>query len=203
MRRTLPDDGDATFDQILLGATSSLWRFEQQRQYFIDDEDGLFTAFQRGELIEPTQAPGLRAWYRQVREQTQHGIYVERVRVVDTPPTPYQRWLQYIDRWNREAGEVIEYLPRWALEHHTGISGLTAGNGQPFVGCDWWLIDQKIALIIHYDAEGRRTEVEALDSDPGTPMADRAELALAIHFAWRSQRAAEALRKEAASRAAA
>jgi hypothetical protein len=34
------------------------------------------------------------------------------VRVVETPPTDYQRWMRWMDRWNRAAGEDIKYLSR-------------------------------------------------------------------------------------------
>lgn len=201
MRRTLPDDDDHTFDEILLGATSSLWRFEQQRRYAVDDEDALFSAFRRrGELIEPTQAPGLRAWYQQVREWTMRGVQVARVRVVDSPPTDYQRWLQALDRWNRAAGEVIEYLPRWALAANE--AGMMSGQSTaPFGDNDWWLADDSTAIVMTFDGHGMRTSVEVVDGSGDS--GDELVIANAVRFATRSMAAAVALRKEAASRAAA
>ncbi len=36
---------------------------------------------------------------------------MQRVRVLAEPPTTYQRWLLWGDRWHAEAGEQISYLP--------------------------------------------------------------------------------------------
>lgn len=192
MRRTLTHDRDATFDQLLLDATTSLWRFEQQRSYHVDNETGLLTDFRHGTFTPPDEEPDLRAWFDQVRDWTQRaGIHVGRVRIVDEPPTDYQRWLRYVDRWNREAGEEIHYLPRWAITRGTAINGLLR---QPFGDSDWWLIDQKVAAIMHRDAAGDLTEIEVSD--------DPSEIADAVQFARRAQRAATDLAEQLPSRAA-
>lgn len=190
MRRTLPDDRDVTFDKILQSATASLWRFEQQRSYLVDDEAGLLGDFHRGVLTPPDRAPGLRAWFDQVRSWSGRGLYITRVRVVDEPPTEYQRWLQFVDRWNRDAGEEILYLPRGLYEANR--VNRRAGLWPPFPGAanaDWWLIDRKIALIMRRDAIGNRTGVELVDSGP--------EIVNAIQFAWRADRLALAVSRSA------
>lgn len=163
MRRILSDDGTlgSEFEQALTGAQRSLWRFEQQPAYAIDDEGGLFTAFRDGVKIPPTQAPGLCAWFDQVRTQTRAGMRIGRVRVIDIPPTEYQRWLQYIDRWNRDAGEEIYYLPRRAYENHNVNERSKLHSS--FGPADWWLIDEKLIVIMHIDAAGVRTKVELSD----------------------------------------
>jgi uncharacterized protein DUF6879 len=161
MRRTLPDDGGATFEQILADAQCSLWRFEQQPGYHIDDEAGLLAAFAQGQPFDPNQAPGLRAWFDQVRRHTRRGVHVGRVRVVDSPPTLYQRWLHELDRWNTEAGEQIDYLPRPVYAQHN--TNRRSRLWSPFPGAgtpDWWLVDNKLALIMHFDRDGCCTKVE-------------------------------------------
>lgn len=188
MRHPLSDE---EFEQALTGAQRSLWRFEQQPAYVIDDEGGLFAAFQRGEILNPTQAPGLRAWFDQVRTQAQAGLHIGRVRVVDNPPTTYQRWLQVVDRWNRTAGEEIYYLPRWAITNGTSTGGL---HRPPFDSCDWWLIDKRLVVVMHINAAGVRTKVELIDEGP--------ELADAIQFAWRAERAAQEIARETTRHAA-
>jgi hypothetical protein len=199
MRRTLSDD-DGTlggeFERALTGAQRSLFRFEQQRSYAVDDEAGLFAAFRRrGELIEPNQAPGLRAWFEQVHEQTQRGIYVERVRVVDDPITEYQRWLQFVDRWNREAGEAIEYLPR--RRYQEASINPRARLWTPFegaAGADWWLIDDRLAALMYFDAAGERTKVELTD--------DGMEIARAVIFRAQAQNVVRDLRRRQGAEAA-
>ncbi len=185
MRRPISDEMfNSQFENLLAGAQRSLFRFEQQPTYRIDDEEGLFEAWQHGMGLDPTRAPGLRAWYAQVREQTARGVYVDRVRVVDEPPTVYQRWLQHVDKWNRDAGEEISYLPRWAIRPGTALPRL-GPDYRPFGSCDWWLIDDQLAMLMHIDPTGVRTKVEAVDHGD--------ELADAIAFAHRAPRAARAL----------
>lgn len=191
MRRTITDESNE-LEQILNEAQRSLWRFEQQRQYAIDDEAGLFAAFREGRLIDPNQAPGLRAWFEQVEQMGRRGVSVGRCRVVDDPATDYQRWLQYVDQWNRRAGETIDYLPRWTITSPGHLHGL---QDPPYAGCDWWLIDRKIAVIMHIDSAGVRTKIE-LD-DRGRELAD------AIQFGWRAERASIRLAERAAGHRAA
>lgn len=192
MRRTINDE---QFEQALTGAQRSLFRFEQQPAYAIDDEGGLFTAFQRGELIEPDQAPGLRAWFEQVHDQTTYprNMVIERVRVVDSPLTEYQRWLQYVDHWNRAAGEEIYYLPRPVYQAHrtNERSRFWTPFGPGTETADWWLIDGRVALIMHI-ADGVRTRVEAVEG--GT------SVALAIQFQWQARETARRIAADAAAR---
>lgn len=196
MRQTLTEDEiyPGWFSEQLGSAADSLWRFERQRFYRIDDEAGLLADFGRGVLTPPDRAPGLRVWFDQVRDwkRVNGHLRVSRVRVVDNPPTEYQRWLQFVDRWNREAGEEIHYLPRWAISDGSAMSGLEPG-AQPFGECDWWLIDRKRAVIMYRDAEGVRTKVEISE--------DRLEIADAMLFAWRAEQASIIL-EETISRAA-
>jgi len=194
MREELDNTDDTRFEQILAGAQRSLWRFEQQRAYVVNDEAGLFAAFQRGELIEPTQAPGLRAWFGQVRELTSlpRGLRIGRVRIIDEPATEYQRWLQYVDRWNRAAGEEIHYLPRRIYKQYGANR-----RGQlwsPFGDADWWIIDDQLVLIMRRDAAGVRTCVEITD--------EPAEMADALQFRRHAENIARALERETTHRAA-
>lgn len=188
MRRPISDDMfDSQFEGLLAGAQRSLFRFEQQPAYAIDDEEGLFAAWQRGMGLDPTQVPGLRAWFAQVRDQTRRGIYIDRVRIVDDPITEYQGWLQFVDKWNRDAGEEISYLPRWAIRPGSALLGL-GPTDRPFENCDWWLIDDQLAVIMHIDPAGVRTKVETVDHGE--------ELVGAIQFAHRAPRAARWLERQ-------
>jgi hypothetical protein len=88
------------------------FRLELQRAYREPSEAETVAKFLGGDPEPPTQVDGLRAWFEQVAAQTREGKCIERVRVHEDPPTDYQRWERWIDRWNTEAGETIRYLTR-------------------------------------------------------------------------------------------
>lgn len=170
MRRTLTDAGPETeFWQQLRNYESSAWRFEQQRKYDIGYEELQFQAFLAGTPESPLENADLGAWMRQVAAQTADGRSIGRVRIVDSPITDYQRWMAWMDRWNREAGEQIDYLPR---------SALTQIQPAPFGDADWWLFDEGTlgarVMIMHFDERGYRRLVE-LETDP-------AQVAAAVAF---------------------
>jgi hypothetical protein len=175
MREPLDNTDDTRFEQILSSAEHDLWRFEQQPAYLVDDEGGLLLAFAEGQRLDPTQAPGLRGWFDRVRQLTRGGVAVGRVRVLEEPPTLYQRWLQHNDRWNREAGEEIHYLSRAVYEYEREHGRLRS----PFGRADWWLVDERQAIIMHRDRSGALLKIE-LSRSP-------AEIADAILFRAQAQ----------------
>lgn len=132
----------------LAAFTRSAFRLELQPRYVVDYERDLYNAYLAGTARPATDSAALRAWLDRVRHQVSEGKVIERVRVVDEPPTDYQRWMKYMDRWNREAGETILYLTR-AHARHVGLLP-DAGPG------DWWLLDDERLITMDYDAEGRR-----------------------------------------------
>ncbi|GAB1639600.1 DUF6879 family protein [Krasilnikovia sp. MM14-A1259] len=161
MGRALTDAGPETeFWQQLRDYDHSAWRFEQQRQYDIGYEETQLRAFLDGHPESPMENPELGAWMRQVAAQTRAGKTIGRVRIVDTPITDYQRWMAWMDRWNTEAGEQIDYLLR---------SMLNQLPPAPFGDTDWWLLDegtsQARVMIMHFDECGYRRLVE-LETDP-------------------------------------
>ena len=95
---------------------------------------------------------------RQVATHVAEGKTYGRVRVVETPPTDYQRWMQWMDRWNRAAGEDIRYLSR----NYARRSGIIPAIGSD----DWWLFDNKRLVVMRHDASGRRIGVEAFEGEP-------------------------------------
>jgi hypothetical protein len=103
--------------------------------------------------------PELGAWMHQVTAQTAVGKTVGRVRIVDSPTTDYQRWMAWMDKWNIEAGEQIDYLPR---------ADLAQIPPSPFGDADWWLFDEAMpdarVMIMHFTETGYRHCVE-LETD--------------------------------------
>ena len=80
----------------------------------------------------------------QIATLTCEGKQVTRVRVIEQPPSGYQRWGLYALPWHTEAGERILYIPR----NEARSAGLPES-------ADWWLLDDERAVIIAFDDEGR------------------------------------------------
>jgi hypothetical protein len=152
----------------------SAFRLELQRVYTVGYERDLFDRFLAGNPEPPTTYGRFRAWYDEVAQRTASGVITERVRLFDEPPTDYQRWTRYMDRWNLEAGEVIHYLAR--------ARALEAGLLEAFEGRDWWLLDGHRLMLMTYDNDGRRTHTE-LSTDDNTVQEARWWRDLAIRTA--------------------
>lgn len=142
--------GPAEFYEAIHQFERSAFRLELQRQYLEPVEAEIFAAFMRGESVDPTGV--YQGWYDQVADHTRNGRTVERVRVQEEPPTPYQRFERYLDRWNVAAGEKIRYLSR-DLAHQVGLL--------PAVGSDdWWLLDSSKLIVMRFDGTGHRIHNE-------------------------------------------
>lgn len=136
------------FWQQLATWTVSAFRFEQQPAYAVDYERDLYDLFLAGTPEPPTKSEALRGWLIQVKQHTSKGKRIERVRIIDEPPTDYQRWTAWMDRWNREAGEIIHYLTR----RKARVAQLLPAAGDT----DWWLLDDERLMTMAYNDEGRR-----------------------------------------------
>jgi hypothetical protein len=176
MGRVLTDGGPGTeFWQEFKNFQHSAWRWEQQPAYFIGYEHEQFDRFLAGSPEPPTENADLGDWMAQVAEHVAEGKTYGRVRVVETPPTDYQRWMQWMDRWNREAGETIRYLTRQAARR----AGIIPAIGPD----DWWLFDDRRLVVMRFDKVGRRIQVEAFEDEP--------EVAQALKWRTRAIAAAE------------
>lgn len=156
MRRILTDgDFGTEFWQQLATYRNSAWRWENQPVYEITDEAASIDAFLANRPADPMDDPYLAPWMRQVSEQTAAGKAIGRVRVLEEPPTDYQRWELWLDAWNTAAGEEIQYLTRTQARR--------LADHAPFGDADWWLFDDARVMIMHFDARGRRIRVELSD----------------------------------------
>jgi hypothetical protein len=131
------------------------FRLELQDQYLEDEETNLFAAWRRGDPLPPTGI--YQAWYDRIADHVQAGRRVERVRVQQEPPTPYQQFERWLDHWNTQAGETMRYLTRQQA-HDIGLLP-SAGN------TDWWLLDSSKLIVMHFDEQGHRIHNE-LVTDP-------------------------------------
>ena len=119
-------------------AKRSAFHFECRDAYFVADEDERLRAFLAGEPAPYTATP----WQALMRETTERGVSVSRVRVVTTPLSDYQRWLLSVTGHNVEAGEDIRYVPRdeageippddaWLFDDERVVYNLTDERGAP------------------------------------------------------------------------
>ena len=86
------------------------------------------------------------------------GKTVRRVRVITEPHSQYVGWEHWLTDLNLDAGEDIRWLPRHQLPE-----GITF----PLDGNDWWLYDDRLLAVGHFDPEGRVLGSEIL-KDPDT-----------------------------------
>lgn len=169
MGRILSEDESA---EQLRSFEHTAFRLEQQRAYIEPVESDMFSRFLAGDLTPPTDTPAAREWFAQVAAHVADGKRIERVRVQDEPPTPYQRWQLWFDRWNKEAGESIRYMSRQRA-HEVGL--LPAAGDE-----DWWLFDSCRLMVMRYEGEGHLLEIELL-SDPERVVQACAWRDLAVH----------------------
>jgi hypothetical protein len=138
------------FGRLFTDFEHTAFRLEVRSRYDDDEERKHFERYLRGE--EPEDEWFL-DWVDYLLGITGEGKRIERVRVVDEPPTDYQLWMQDIARrLSRRAGEDIRYLTR----SRAAELGLPAE--------DYWLFDSQVAAVLHF--EGDRLLGAELVHDP-------------------------------------
>lgn len=143
---------DAQFADALRSFRQTAFRLELQPAYAEPIEEDTVRRFLAGDPQPPTEVPGLREWFEQVATITSQGKRIERVRVHEDPPTPYQQWERWAGKWNIKAGEVIRYMTR-TRAHEVGL--LPAATD-----VDWWLLDSSQLIAMRFDNGGRRTATQ-------------------------------------------
>ncbi|TQN27821.1 hypothetical protein FHX37_4551 [Haloactinospora alba] len=134
---------------------SDAFHLELRDSYHVSGENGPFTAWLNG---TPDDQAWLQPWLDLMRSATDGGRRVRRVRVVTEPISDYIRFEHEGTRENQEAGEDIRWLPRHQLP---------AGFAAPVGGNDWWLFDDRILAVGHFDEHGRVLGSEII-TDPAT-----------------------------------
>jgi hypothetical protein len=127
---------DATFDSYFQEFEHTAWRLESRRGYASDRAGEKCARFLAG---EPLSDDSRRPWCVNVRAQTAQGKLIERVRVIDSPPTDGQRFLLAAAASNNAAGEDIRNL--WRAE----------AEKLHLPAVDFWLFDSCRALVLHFD----------------------------------------------------
>ncbi|MCP9958452.1 MULTISPECIES: DUF6879 family protein [Streptomyces] len=127
------------------------FHLELRDDYSVPDEDGPYASWLRGEVDNSYMEP----WTRMVRKVTGEGKTVRRVRVVTEPHSTYIRWEHATTPINEEAGESIRWVPRHRLP---------GGLHFPVDGNDWWLFDDSILAVGHFDEHGRVLGSELIEA---------------------------------------
>jgi hypothetical protein len=79
-----------------------------------------------------------------VEDWTGQGKTIARVRIIDRPPTDYQRWSLWCARWHMEAGEDITYLYRQTAN----------GLGLRIPPGDWQMFDHSRLVLMAFTPAG-------------------------------------------------
>ncbi|MGW7753649.1 DUF6879 family protein [Streptomyces violaceusniger] len=114
------------------------------------------TPYARWQRAEPDDYAWFTPWMTLMKRVTGEGKTVRRVRVVSEPHSQYVGWEHSLTNLNIEAGEDIRWLPRHQLPE--GITFPVQGN-------DWWLYDDRLLAVGHFDSGGRVLGSEVTD-DP-------------------------------------
>jgi hypothetical protein len=118
------------------------FHLELKDAYATAVEDGPFAKWLKG---EPDDFTWLQPWQARIRNATQAGKTVRRVRVISEPITDYIKWEHSNTVLNLEVGEDIRWLPRHLLP---------GGIVFPADGNDWWLFDDRLVVIGHFRDNG-------------------------------------------------
>jgi hypothetical protein len=129
----------------------SAFRLELLDRYDVESDGGDFERYVRGE--PGPDAERKQPWLDELRRERQAGILRHRVHMLTRPLTDY---LRYECEWgyvpNAEAGEVIKILDVSEKEPPAGL-----------VDHDFWLIDDRYAIRMHYDEGCRYVGAEPAD----------------------------------------
>jgi hypothetical protein len=117
---------------LLKGFLSSAFRFETRERYNSEVGREPFRKFMAG---EPDDYEWHRWWMEMIQRDTASGKQWQRVRIVSTPLSDYNRYALEVARLSVKAGEDIRYLTRHAAEQ------------LGFAPYDAWLFDNR--LLVH------------------------------------------------------
>lgn len=126
------------------------FHLELRDDYSVPLEDGPYESWLRGTVDNSFMVP----WTQLMKRVTNSGKTVRRVRVVTEPHSSYIQWEHATAHINEEAGESIRWLPRHRLPE--GLVFPVAGN-------DWWLFDDKLLAVGHFDDTGRVLGSEVIE----------------------------------------
>jgi hypothetical protein len=130
---------------LLDQAQRTLFRLEVLDTYDVASDGGDFARYMAGEPGPDMTRKG--PWLERLRQDAARGLCNRRVHVVRSPLSDY---LRYEMEWgyapNAEAGEDIRILDLAEVSEPRGLASH-----------DFWLMDDRVAVVMHYDDGGRFT----------------------------------------------
>lgn len=171
MREPAFDEQDTLSEDLLASFTRSAFRLETRSSYVLGYEEVEYQRFVAGCPTPPPDVRWWRPWLDRIAGLTSEGKAISRVRIVDNPPSDYQRWELWAAPWHEQAGERIAYLPR--------ASAIRLALP---VTEDWWLLDDERLLLMSYDDNGRMLD-PVWCTDPEKVAQHRMWRDLAVHHA--------------------
>ncbi|MEV6544381.1 DUF6879 family protein [Streptomyces sp. NPDC051665] len=135
------------FDRLFTTFEHTAWRLETRRRFASDEQTPEWRQFTAGQPIEWDYDD---AWCRNVRAQTDAGKRFERVRLVDSPATPGQRFLRSNAVRNCAVGEDIRNLSRSEADRlHLPTE-------------DFWIFDSRLVARLLFDQDDNLTSAELI-----------------------------------------
>lgn len=139
MTRLTPKDFDDAFRYFRHDA----FRLEAQPAYRVDAEQEAFDDFLRGEPRPAGEYGYYAEWLAKVEAVTAEGRRIERVRILEAPPTEYQAFELHMAPANLAAGETLRTITR----------AEAAKADLPAVD-DWWLFDSQAVAVMRFATDG-------------------------------------------------
>jgi hypothetical protein len=150
------DDEDLLWsDDLLHSFKRAAFRLETRSTYALSYEQADFERFLAGAPVPPPEVDWWRPWLDEISRLAGEGRTVSRVRLLDEPPTDYQRWEMWAADWHSRAGERIGYMSR----RRAAEAGLPVAH-------DWWLLDDERVIIMWFTSAGEISERELI-TEPG------------------------------------
>ncbi|MFE9472453.1 DUF6879 family protein [Streptomyces griseofuscus] len=144
--------GLGEFNGLFAKFEHTAWRLETRRRYASDEASDRWEGFiETGSVVEdwPDGSPA-KEFRDMIRAQTEQGKRVERVRIVDQPPTVGQRYLLDGARWNIATGEDIRNL--WRID----------ADRFRLPAEDFWLFDSRLIALLRFDDDDQLTHVDLI-----------------------------------------
>lgn len=139
-------------DYIDSRLTRSAFRLETLNRYDVGSDEDDFARYLRG---EPGPTPRRKQpWLDRLRRERDAGIHNHRVHVLSTPLTDY---LRYECEWGHAPNAEFEDIRILDTAERPRPDGL--------VDHDFWLVDDRDVVRMHYDDAGRYLGAEPLDPD--------------------------------------
>jgi hypothetical protein len=137
---------------VLLDGYRNLFRLETLDDYEVASDGSDYRRYLDGEP-EPTWKRK-QPWLDELRAERDSGIYRHRVHVLRAPLSPYLRYeCEWGYAYNVQAGEDIRILDLAETSEPAGL-----------VSQDFWLADDRLVVLMHYDSAGQFVGAEALSS---------------------------------------